>query len=584
MFDPFALPYVQDAVAEILLLALAAGLLGTWIVLRGLAFHAHAVGTATFPGLVLADGLGFAAALGALGAAALFTAGVAGAVRGRRDDAEHGPAVALVLVACLAGGVILASDVFGSSASVETLLFGSLLLVDGGDIALAAVAALLALGGTLLLGRRWLAEGFDPSSARALGLRSRWPDAALLALVAITAVAALSAVGALLASALLVVPAATTRLLVDRIAAWQVATVALAAVEGVAGLWLSVRTDAPPGATIAVVSGVGFALAATVRWLRPRRATAVAAAAGAIVLAGCGAGTDGGSGDGLGVVASTPVVADLAREVGGDRAAVAQLLAPNSDPHDYEPRPSDVAKVARAQVVLESGLGLDAWVGDVVERSGGDPEVVDLGAGVPEHLGGEEAGHSDEEHGDVDPHWWHDPGNAVAATRAIAAAFAVADPDGAAEYESNADAYVARVERQDAAVARCLAAVPAERRKLVTDHDALDYLAHRYDIEVVGAVIPAQTTQAQASAGDVAALARAIEQDGVRAVFPESSVNQRLAEAIAKQTGATVGEPLYADTLGPDGAGATYLGAAAHNADALVRGFTGGERGCEVGP
>jgi ABC-type Mn2+/Zn2+ transport system permease subunit len=160
MFEPFTLPFVQRGMVEILLLAAASGLLGTWIVLRGLAFHAHAVGTATFPGLVLADGLGFAAPLGALGAAALFTAGVAVAVRRGRD--EHGPATALVLVACLAGGVVLASDVFASGANVDTLLFGSLLLISWSDVAIAAAAALLVVAATVLLGRRWLAEGFDP--------------------------------------------------------------------------------------------------------------------------------------------------------------------------------------------------------------------------------------------------------------------------------------------------------------------------------------------------------------------------------------------------------------------------------------
>src|SRR3954451_17214648 len=107
MLEPFTLPFMQRGLVEVLLLAVASGLLGTWIVLRGLAFHAHAVGTATFPGLVLADGLGFAAPLGALGAAALFPAGVA--LVARREEDEHGPAIALVLVACLASGVILAS-------------------------------------------------------------------------------------------------------------------------------------------------------------------------------------------------------------------------------------------------------------------------------------------------------------------------------------------------------------------------------------------------------------------------------------------------------------------------------------------
>src|SRR3954447_2001793 len=161
---------------EVLILAVGAGVIGTWIVLRGLAFYAHAVGTAAFPGLVLADGLGFGALLGAGASAALVA--IALRVLARREGAHdrYDALTALVLVAALALGVILASDVFHSGSGVETLLFGSLLLVDDGDIAFAAAAAAIVVAGTLLLEQRWLATGFDPTAARALGARSSVPD------------------------------------------------------------------------------------------------------------------------------------------------------------------------------------------------------------------------------------------------------------------------------------------------------------------------------------------------------------------------------------------------------------------------
>jgi ABC-type Mn2+/Zn2+ transport system permease subunit len=263
---PFDLPFVQRGVVEVVLLAVGSGFLGTWIVLRGLSFYAHAVGTAAFPGLVLADGLGFSPLLGALVTAGVVAVGVTAlAGRGR---AEYDSATALVLVAALAGGVILASDVFHSQGSVERLLFGSLLLVDRTDQVVAAVVGVAAVTIGALLGRRWLASGFDREGARALGARSRVPDLLLLALVAASAVAALDAIGALLSTALLVVPAATTRLVVDRMRVWQAATVGLVAVEGVFGLYLSVETNAPPGATIAVVGGVVFGLVASARLVR----------------------------------------------------------------------------------------------------------------------------------------------------------------------------------------------------------------------------------------------------------------------------------------------------------------------------
>src|SRR5205823_5318037 len=138
--------------------AVGAGVLGTWIVLRGLAFFVHAVGTAAFPGLVLAEGLAFAAPLGAAGTAAVFALTVAWLGRGRRTGQDA--LVALVLVGCLATGVILASDVFHSAATVETLLFGSLLLIGKGQLVLAGCASAVALAASMVLGERWLARGF----------------------------------------------------------------------------------------------------------------------------------------------------------------------------------------------------------------------------------------------------------------------------------------------------------------------------------------------------------------------------------------------------------------------------------------
>jgi zinc/manganese transport system substrate-binding protein len=583
MLEPFQLPFVQRGMVEVLILAVGAGLIGTWIVLRGLAFYAHAVGTAAFPGLVLADGLGFGALLGAGGTAALVALGVG--LLARREGARdrYDSLTALVLVAALALGVILASDVFHSGGNVETLLFGSLLLVDSGDIAFAAVATAIVLGGAFVLEQRWLAAGFDPGSARGLGARSGLPDGVLLALVALVAVAALSTLGALLATAILVVPAATTRLVFTRLRSWQLATVALVAAEGIAGLWLSVQTNAPPGAAIAVLAGGVFALVALARvTARHRRSAGGLAAAALLAALAAGCGSSGGSaGPGqVKVIATTTQIGDFARAVGGDRADVVQLLKPNTDPHDYEPRPSDVRETAGADVVLENGDNLDHWMGDVVKQAGGDPTVIDLGARAPVKVPGESEG---EEASRYDPHWWHDPRNAEAAVVAIRDSLSKANPDAKDAYARNADAYLAKLRALDRGIATCLDRVPADQRKLVTDHDAFNYFARRYGITVVGAVIPSQTTQAQASAKDVAQLSKVIRREDVKAVFPESSINPKLARAIAAQTGATSDLTLYGDTLGPKGSrGATYLTMEQANADAMARGFTGGAQRCTI--
>ncbi len=271
------------------------------------------------------------------------------------------------------------------------------------------------------------------------------------------------------------------------------------------------------------------------------------------------------------IVATTTQVGDLARAVAGDRARVTQIIKPNSDPHEYEPRPSDVKAVAEAAVVLRSGGDLDEWLGDVLSNAGSEAAVVTLiDAMRTRRLPGE-----------VDPHWWQDPRNGEIAVRGIRDALIAADPGGRAAYTANAAAYLQRLRSLDAAIRACIDRVPRRDRKLVTDHDALGYFADRYGITVVGTVIPALSTQAQASAGEVARLARTIRAEQVTTVFAESSVSRKLTEAIARESGAKVGPNLYADTLGAEGsAGATYLGALRANTRALVGGFGG--RSCQL--
>ena len=281
-------------------------------------------------------------------------------------------------------------------------------------------------------------------------------------------------------------------------------------------------------------------------------------------LASCG--DDDSSPEGVQVVATTTQAADLARAVGGERTDVTGLLQPNSDAHDYEPRPSDAQAVADADLVIRSGGEVDEWLDDI---AGGDDALVLIDA---VRRRGE------------DPHWWQDPRNGLLAVEAIRAALADADPAGAAAYERNARRYAARLRALDAGIKRCIDELPPERRKLVTTHDALGYYADRYGLEVIGALIPSLSSQAQPSAGDTQELVEQIRSEGVQAIFPESSLDPQLEEAVSREAGADVGRALYADALGPAGsAGATYLGSLAANTEALVEGLSGGRLRCTRG-
>lgn len=295
-------------------------------------------------------------------------------------------------------------------------------------------------------------------------------------------------------------------------------------------------------------------------------------------------------GDRVSVVATTTLVADWARQVGGDRVDVHAILQPNTDPHEYEPRPGDVVAAARADVVLSTGAEVDGWIDEILEAGGADARHVVLGRDLPVELVADE--HADEhaaeghehEAGELDPHWWHDPRNVAAVAGRIGDVLAAVEPPTAQAFRRRADGYAARVRRLDAAVGRCLATVPAADRKLVTDHDAFGYLAHRYGLDVIGTVIPAATAAAEPSAADAVALIERIRAEGAAAVFPERSLDPQLAETIARETGASADHQLLSDALAPPGSpGDTYLGMVAANADALVRGLTGGRARCDAG-
>lgn len=290
------------------------------------------------------------------------------------------------------------------------------------------------------------------------------------------------------------------------------------------------------------------------------------AIATAALAAGC-AGDDrprAGAGDQrLRVVATTTQVQDFARQVGGDRVEVTGILDVSAEAHGYEPTPSDAEAVADADLVVFNGAGLDAWLGDLLAQAGAEAPRVEAARGT-ELLPTEEQGFSG------DPHVWHDPELAKRMVDNVAAGMVEADPAGRTTYRRNARAYKAEIERMSTTIRRRFASVPPERRDLVTSHDAFAYFARAYDVNVVGSVLPAVTTESEPSARQVRRLVDDIRAQGVTTIFTEQGVDPRLERRVAEEAGARVSTSLYADSLGPPGSpGATYIGAELANARAM---------------
>jgi ABC-type Mn2+/Zn2+ transport system permease subunit len=268
------LPFLREALAEVVLLAAAGGLLSAWIVLRRLAFFTHATGSATFPGLVVADASGVSPLIAGVVVALGYAGGVERAGRAGREPSD---ATALLLVAALAGGVVLASDVFESGAAVDRLLFGTLLGLETADLALSAATVVLVVVASLALGRTWAAIAFDPDGAAALGLPAARADFLLLALVAVAVVAAIPAVGALLVAAIYVLPAAAARLVARSIPALLAWSLAFALAEGLVGLYAAYWLDLPPGPPVAVLGALTYAVLALGTGMREARLGAATA-------------------------------------------------------------------------------------------------------------------------------------------------------------------------------------------------------------------------------------------------------------------------------------------------------------------
>jgi zinc/manganese transport system substrate-binding protein len=267
----------------------------------------------------------------------------------------------------------------------------------------------------------------------------------------------------------------------------------------------------------------------------------------------------------LRVLATFSILGDLVRNVGGDRVEVTTLVGPNSDAHVYSPAPADAKKVAAAQVVITNGFGFEGWMARLVRASGSkaSPAVATKGIKARKQAA---HGHG---HDDTDPHAWQSVANAKIYVANIRAALIAADPAGKAAYEANAAAYLEKLDALDKEVREAVAAIPQDRRRIITSHDAFGYFQAAYGIEFIAP--QGVSTESEASARDVGRIITQIKRQKIPAVFLENVTDPRLIQRIAAESGAKVGGQLYSDALTDEkGAAPTYIDMIRYNIKQLV--------------
>ena len=267
------------------------------------------------------------------------------------------------------------------------------------------------------------------------------------------------------------------------------------------------------------------------------------------------------------VVASFSILADLTQQVGGQAVTVEALVGPDGDVHVYEPRPRDLRRLMGASLLVRNGLGLEGWMDRLTGAADFKGTVVVAANKVTPRTMKEASGALA-----TDPHAWQDPRNAILYVQTIAEGLATTDPADAAAFHASAEHYVAEIMQTDAWIEATLAPIPAAQRRIITTHDAFGYYGARYGIEFLSA--EGISTEFEPSAKAIAALVKQIRREKVRAVFIENMTSPRMAQMLARETGATLGGTVYSDALSPAGGpAATYLEMLRHNTNLFAAAF-----------
>ena len=570
--------FLQHALVTALAIGIVSGVLGCFIILRGLSLMGDAISHAVLPGVALSYIFGISYFWGALcfGLVASFLISSISSQSVIKQDT----AIGITFSSFLALGVILIG-VSNSSTDLFHVLFGNILAVTKTEMwqtILIATVVIFVLG---LFYRPLFLTSFDPMMAKAAGIKVQWFHYLLMMLLTVVSITAMQSVGTMLVVSLLITPAATAFLFSKRLHYMLALAALFGASASFFGLWIGYVYNLSAGSSIVLFAAAQFVLAFLfspkhqLRYSRVYRSVGVSAA-----VLGMGSlfffSSDTMKEDQMNVVVTNSILYDLVNQVGQEHVNVHSMVPVGKNPHEHEPLPEDISKVSEAEVVFYNGLNLEAggngWFQKLMETTNKqqNQDYFAVSRTVePLYIDGTNEKTSDK----LDPHAWLALENGQKYVTEIARVLSQKDPEHQEAYQKNAQAYNQRLQQLDDQVRQQMAQVPRENRLIVTSEGAFQYFSKAYDIPF--AYIWPINTEQEGTPQQVQSLVDRLKDSAVPVVFVETSVSKKPMESIATQTNKPIYSELFTDSIAPKGKiGDSYYAMMEWNLNQIAKGLT----------
>ncbi|WP_291292829.1 metal ABC transporter permease subunit [Enterococcus sp.] len=570
--------FLQNALITAVAIGIVAGVIGCFIILRGMSLMGDAISHAVLPGVALSYILGVNFFVGAIFFGVL--ASIIITYISNNSLIKSDTAIGITFSSFLALGVILIG-VANSSTDLFHILFGNVLAVQDGDKWITIAIALVVLALILLFFRPLLITSFDPMMAKAFGMNVQVYHYLLMLLLTLVSVTAMQSVGTILIVALLVTPAATAYLYTKRLSHMMVIAGILGGASSVIGLFIGYTFNIAAGSSIVLTAAVLFVLGflfspkqqttPAKRWLTTATVSAAAIAGGFLIYQQ----TEQAAAveDKLNVVVTNSILADITKNIAGDKINLHSIVPVGRDPHEYEPLAEDVQKATDADLLFYNGLNLETggngWFTKLMNNANkkADEDYFAVSDGVEVlYLS------DDEDHTKADPHAWLNLENGMIYAQNIAKHLSSKDPANQAFYQENLEQYLKQLSELDQQAKANFAAIPKEKKLIVTSEGAFKYFSKAYGVP--SAYIWEINTEEEGTPAQIKNLVDQLQASAVPSLFVESSVNTRPMQSVSRDSGIPIYGTVFTDSIAEPGEdGDSYYAMMKWNLETIYNGL-----------